>query len=120
MKNAKKTNINRKALVKDIAKIKEGRLSGPYKDSMVEILCREALVVNPELTRTQLQRIFSHAYQALRKEDGDTMIRRAKQQAIQKFIGTEIRNTESKLYLLKPMKKALSDIPALVISNKRR
>ncbi len=61
------------------------RLSGPFKDSMVELLCREALAASPDLTRTQLQRIFSHCYQAVRADKKGKMVENARKVAKAKF-----------------------------------
>lgn len=76
---------------------KEGRLSGPFKDSMVETLSREALVANPSLTKGQLRRIFSHCYQALRKDKGDDTFKNAWKAAITKYVPEE--------FTTKPIKK---------------
>lgn len=64
--------IKKKTILK--AMKKEGRLSGFYKDAMVEFLVRESLAKTFSLTRTQLQRVFSHAYQAMRDKKGGQKI----------------------------------------------
>lgn len=85
------------AIKKKIIKEKEGRLSGFYKDSMVEFLVREVLSKNTSLTKTQIQRIFSHGYQAMRQKEGQKIVDNALQAVRVYFRANEIPEPPSKI-----------------------
>ena len=55
-------------MIKDKKKVIKERLSGQYKQSLVKEVMVYFKANYPELNRTQVRRVLSHAYQSLRKE----------------------------------------------------